>query len=73
MDETIGKLRIVDAARFNSLRTEQTRLQECTVGTREGVLKTFRIGLLAWTKAANTYSGSMGWRAPKVDHSDDYR
>ncbi len=42
MDDVIGKLRIANGARFDSARTEQTRVDSCTNGTREGVLETIQ-------------------------------
>ncbi|KLO09665.1 hypothetical protein SCHPADRAFT_833744, partial [Schizopora paradoxa] len=42
IDDVIDQIRIAGGARFDSLRTEQTRIVSCTEGTRGGVMGTIQ-------------------------------
>ncbi len=75
MDDVVGRLHVAEGARFDSLRTEQTRTKCCSDGTRKDVLETIK----RWaTSAADDGRKHIFWlngtgRHWKVHNCDDYR
>lgn len=42
IDDVVNRLHVAEGARFDSWRSEQTRVESCSEGTQEGVLKTIQ-------------------------------